>query len=107
MPERTPLAFGLVGCGTIAPTHADALRSLPQAALVACCDIDLEKARAFAERYGIPPEHVHSSLDSLLADESVQAVTVCTPSGLHADMGVSVLRSGRPVMVEKPMDVGL
>ncbi|HEX5324209.1 MAG TPA: Gfo/Idh/MocA family oxidoreductase [Capsulimonadaceae bacterium] len=107
MSERSPLAFGLVGCGTIAPTHADALRSLPQAALVACCDTNAAKARAFAERYHISAEHVHNSLESFLADEAIQAVTVCTPSGLHAEVGIASLRSGRPVIVEKPMDVSL
>lgn len=111
MPETTPLAFGVIGCGTIAPTHADALRSLrnaPYAAdLAACCDIVPERARAFAERYEIAREHTHTSLESFLADEIIQAVSVCTPSGLHAQIGVAALRSGRPVIVEKPVDVSL
>jgi predicted dehydrogenase len=107
MSERNPLAFGVVGCGTISPTHADALRSLPKATLVACCDIDPQKAQAFGRRYNIPAEHIHTTLDAFLADTAVQAVTVCTPSGLHAEIGVSALRSGRPVIVEKPMDVSL
>lgn len=111
MAENTPLAFGLIGCGTIATTHADALRSLRNnsypADLVACCDIVPERANAFAARYGLAPEHTHTSLKSFLADESVQAVTVCTPSGLHAEVGIAALRSGRPVIVEKPIDVSL
>lgn len=107
MPERIPLAFGVVGCGTIAPTHADALRSLPQATLVACCDIDPVRARSFGQRYQIPDKHIHTALDSFLADDAVKAVAVCTPSGLHAEIGVAALRSGRPVIVEKPMDVTL
>lgn len=105
--ESTPLAFGLIGCGTIAVTHADALRSLEEASLVACCDIVGERAREFGKRYDIPPEHVHTSLASFLADRSVQAVTVCTPSGTHAEIGIAALSSGRPAIVEKPVDVSL
>ena len=98
-----PLRFGLVGCGVIAPTHADALCLLPQAALVACCDSRPDRAQAFAERYNLRAV----SLDEMLADPLVDAVTVCTPSGLHAQIGCRALRAGKHVLVEKPMDVSL
>ncbi len=100
---EAPLRFAIVGCGSIAPTHADALASLPEAALVACCDSLPERAIAFAQKYGLRPV----SLDEMLADPAIDAVTVCTPSGLHAEIGVRALRAGKHVLVEKPMDVSL
>src|SRR5579884_725486 len=107
MPDTDRLAFGLVGCGTIASTHADALSSLGNASLVACCDIVPERAHAFAQRYGIASEHTHARFSSFLEDPAVRAVTICTPSGTHAELGAASLQSGRPTVVEKPMDVSL
>lgn len=98
-----PLRFALVGCGSIAPTHADALAFLPQAALRACCDSVPGRAAAFAQRYGIPS----LPLENILADPAIDAVSVCTPSGLHAEIGIQALRAGKHVLLEKPMDVTL
>lgn len=98
-----PLRFGLVGCGTIAPTHADALRALPGAALAACCDSRPKRAQAFAHAYGLRAV----TLDEMLADPALDAVCVCTPSGLHSAIGVRALRAGKHVLAEKPMDVSL
>ncbi|MDQ2688293.1 MAG: Gfo/Idh/MocA family oxidoreductase [Armatimonadota bacterium] len=103
--SSSPLRFAIVGCGSIAPTHADALAALPpgEAVLTACCDSVPERAQAFAERYGVQSV----SYEALLRDASIDAVSVCAPSGLHAALGVPTLRAGKHVIVEKPMDVSL
>ena len=44
--------FGVVGCGVIAPTHVQAIKACPEAELVAVCDIDEPKGRAFATEHG-------------------------------------------------------
>ena len=101
----TPLRFGLVGCGTIAPTHAQALAALePEGArLVACVDIVPERAEAFGLEFGLAV----TDFDSLLADPAIDAVTVCAPSGRHAELGERALRAGKHVVVEKPMEISL
>ena len=103
--SSSPLRFAIVGCGSIAPTHADALRALSPdgAALAACCDSVPERAQAFAARYGIRAVPYQEAL----RDDEIDAVSVCTPSGLHAELGVPALRAGKHVIVEKPMDVSL
>lgn len=103
--DAAPLNFGIIGCGTISATHADALLGLKTARLVACCDIVPERAAQFAKTYNIAPEHIHTNVKSFLQDPAVGAATVCTPSGLHAEIAMQALRSGKPVIVEKPMDV--
>jgi UDP-N-acetyl-2-amino-2-deoxyglucuronate dehydrogenase len=95
------MRFALIGCGTIAPTHAEALAALPEAELVACCDSVPEAAHAFADRFGLRA----MDLQDLLEDGEIEAVTICTPSGLHAEIGVACLLAGKHVIVEKPMDV--
>ena len=101
----TPLRFAIVGCGTIAPTHAEALTALKDqgASLVACCDSVAERAGALASRFGLDM----CEFDDLLADPAIDAVCICAPSGLHADLGVRALGAGKHVMVEKPMDISL
>ena len=101
----TPLRFALVGCGTIAPTHAEALAALrgEGAFLVACCDPVEERAGALAARFGLDV----AEFDDLLADPTIDAITLCTPSGTHADLGGRALRAGKHVVVEKPMDISL
>jgi UDP-N-acetyl-2-amino-2-deoxyglucuronate dehydrogenase len=94
--------FGIVGCGVIAPTHANAIAGLHGAHLVAVTDIVPEKAKAFAEERGVAWE---ADLDALLARRDIDVVSVCVPSGLHADIGVRAARAGKHLVVEKPIDV--
>jgi predicted dehydrogenase len=98
--------FAIVGCGRIAKRHADLLGTgqINGARLAAVCDHLPERANAFAQRYGVP---AYSSLEALLRAPSIDAVSVLTPSGMHAEHAIAVARSGRHVIVEKPMALRL
>jgi predicted dehydrogenase len=96
--------FGIVGTGVIAPTHAKAIAALPAARLVAVTDVVPESAKAFAERYDCD---VEPDLDALLARADIDVVSVCVPSGLHAEVGVQAATAGKHLVVEKPLDVTL
>jgi UDP-N-acetyl-2-amino-2-deoxyglucuronate dehydrogenase len=98
------LGFGIVGCGVIAETYAAALTGLPGARLVAVTDVDGERAAKFAVAHAIADA---GSLEELLARPDVEAVCVCVPSGLHAEVGLAVAKAGRHVVVEKPIDISL
>lgn len=97
-----PLRFGIMGCGVIGPTHAAAIASLPEARLVAVADAVPERARALAEKYGVK---AYSSLREMLDNEALDVVNVCTPSGQHGEHACAAMRSGRNVIVEKPMEI--
>ena len=103
--SQTPLRFAIVGCGTIADTHAQALAALTPEGVspTVCCDVVPERAASFAAKYGLQAQ----GFDAMLADPDVDAVSICAPSGLHADLGARALRAGKHVVVEKPMDVSL
>ncbi len=97
-----PLSFALLGCGAIASTHAKALLSLPECArLSACGDVDMAKADALALQYATRA----MSWREILSDDTIDAVSICTPSGTHAALAAEALRSGKHVLVEKPFDV--
>ena len=102
------IRFAVLGAGVIGKVHAKALAELSEVAeLAVVVDTDLAKAQKLAEEYGV---EASDDLDAVLAragDGAVDAVTVCTPSGLHADLAVTVLEAGKHVVVEKPLDVNL
>jgi UDP-N-acetyl-2-amino-2-deoxyglucuronate dehydrogenase len=96
------LRFAVVGCGVIAPTHVRALLELAdRAEVVACSDVIPERAQALAAEFGLTA----TPYEDVLADPTIDVVSVCTPSGLHAKVGVPALLAGKHVIVEKPMDV--
>jgi predicted dehydrogenase len=98
--------FALVGAGTIGATHAKALAALPDVArLVAVVDTDPAKAAALADRHGVAV--ISTDLDAVLRRADIDAVSICTPSGRHADGAVAALEAGKHVVVEKPIDITL
>lgn len=98
--------FALIGCGRIAKRHAELLGTgqIAGARLAAVCDIIPERAREYGERYKVPH---FTSVDELLASKGIDAVSVLTPSGSHADIAVKAAQSHRHVVVEKPMALTL
>jgi UDP-N-acetyl-2-amino-2-deoxyglucuronate dehydrogenase len=96
------LQFGIIGCGVIGRVHAQAITSLPDAQLVAVADIIPERAQELAEAFHATP---YSDFQEMLAREQLDVVDVCTPSGMHGEHACQVMRSGRNVIVEKPMEI--
>ncbi len=96
--------FGIVGCGMIAKFHANAIRDLGNARLVACYDAVPAAADRFAEQQNCRPYH---DLKKMLKDPEVQVVTICTPSGAHMEPAVAAAKAGKHVIVEKPLEITL
>ncbi len=97
----------LIGCGVVGEVHARALAELAlqeRAHLAGVVDSDRARAERFGQVWGV---RATSSLDEALSWPGVHLVQVCTPSGLHATVGVQAARAGKHVLVEKPIDVAL
>lgn len=97
--------FGVVGCGSIGPTHAAAIGQIPGAQLVALSDVDCGRARELAGKHGV--NRIHADQRELFADAEVDVVCLCTPSGMHANGAVAAMEAGKHVIVEKPMEISL
>lgn len=95
------LGVALVGAGFIADYHLAALRALPGVALRAVVARDAAKARACADRFGVPD--AGDSLAALLARADVQAVVVATPDDTHEAVATACLEAGKAVLLQKPM----
>lgn len=97
------IGFGIIGCGVIADFHANALFGLPdEAVLVGVADARYESAVRFAQAKQV---RAFASVDEMLACDEIDAVTVCTPSGFHADVAVKAANAGKHIIVEKPMAI--
>ena len=106
--------FGIIGCGRIAPRHADSLVHIDGARLVAAADIKVSRAENLAarisreyDRRGLPPVEPCADYRELLDRSDIDVVNICTPSGLHAQMTIDALEAGKHVIVEKPMALSL
>jgi predicted dehydrogenase len=98
------LRFGILGCGVIGPHHARAIAGLQSAELVAVADVVPELAEELADDHGC--SH-YASLEEMLSGVDLDAVCVCTPSGMHAEGAITALEAGKDVIIEKPVDVTL
>jgi predicted dehydrogenase len=93
--------FGIIGTGSIAQRHAEAIAAIDNAELCVVYDKIPKRAAAFAREHhcrAVP------SLKALLASD-IEAVTVATPSGLHAEVAIPAARAGKHILCEKPLDV--
>jgi len=97
--ERVRVA--VIGAGFWGRNHVRVLTELDGCEVVAVCDIDLDRAKRVAQAFGVP--RYTADYRELCEDDSVDAVTVCTPSTTHARMAVDFVSSGKDVLVEKPM----
>lgn len=95
------MKFAIIGCGRIAHRHAEEIVNNPKAELVSVCDIVPERTKEFARRYSAREQYL--DYRELLEKSNVDVVNICTPSGLHAEMGIAAALAGKHVIVEKPM----
>ena len=95
------LRVGVIGAGSIANMHLKSYVANPDVEIVGIYDINHERARQQAERYGA---HTwFATLDELLARPDIDAVSICTWNNSHAEMAIAALDAGKHVLVEKPL----
>lgn len=94
--------FAIIGCGSIANVHADAINDIANAQLVAVYGRDLNKASDFAKKYDIKP---YDNLDLMFQQADVDAVTITTPSGYHLEPTLVAAKHSKHIIVEKPLEI--
>lgn len=93
---------GVLGAGAWARfAHLPGYKRDPRCELVAIADPVVERAREFAQEFGIP--HVYDSHEALIAREDLDLVDVCTPSATHFELTWAALQAGKHVLCEKPV----
>ena len=93
-----PVRCALVGVGMMGSVHVQILHALPEADLVACCDVDPGVADSLPSGMSF-----FGDLDRMLESQKLEAVFVCTPQEQHLPVVARCLEAGLPVFCEKPI----
>ena len=99
------LRIAVIGCGGIAQTHMKAYADIPNAEVVAGCDILQERLDLMHEKWGIPRDRLFLKWREMFKalKGKIDAVDVCTPNGVHAPAVIDACNAGLHAMTEKPM----
>ncbi len=96
------IGFGIIGLGSISKTHAFALQNQSDCYLVGGYHRDPIKADRWADDHDC---RAYYSLEEMLSDPEIKAVSITTPSGYHLDPALAAIRAGKHVLIEKPMEI--
>ena len=92
---------GILGCGKIAQVrHIPEYAENPDVKLAAFYNPSRKRAEEKAEKYG---GKVYDTAEELLADKSIDAVSICAANYAHAELTIKALEAGKHVLCEKPM----
>ena len=93
---------GVIGCGNISSIYLESPSTFDILNIVACADIDLERARSQASRYNVPKVY---TVDELLADPDIDIVINLTIPKVHAQISKAAIEAGKAAYSEKPLAI--
>lgn len=95
-----PVGVGVIGAGVISAQYLANLTTFPDLEVRFVADIDLERARARAEEFGVPAS---GTVEELLADARIEIVVNLTLPSAHAEVDLAIIAAGKHVWSEKPI----
>ena len=98
------IRVAVVGTGNIGAFHSRALEGVHEAHLIGVCDTNRESAEKLAEELNVA---AYTDLEKLFVCSDLDAIHVCTPSGLHGEATIAAAKAGKHILCEKPMEVTL
>lgn len=103
MSTDSKLRIAFIGAGGIAGAHLAALATMDDVEVVALADPSEQAMRKWADQYQIDSKNLFTDYQQMLDAVEPDAVSVCTPNGLHAPASIASSKAGAHVIVEKPM----
>lgn len=103
MPDK--INFAIIGCGRISGKHIGSIKELPNARLMAVCDVKPDRLESKSAEAGCPGYADYRQM--LEKHPEIDVVSVITESGLHAPIAIECAHAGKHVLVEKPMALTL
>ncbi len=109
MATKKIIRIGLVGYGFMGRTHSNAYNRIRnffpeleyQPVLKAVCARNKERVQAFADQWGF--ESIETDWRVLIARDDIDAIDICTPNNMHAEIAIAAAESGKMVLCEKPL----
>jgi len=93
--------IGIIGTGQIGKSHLRKYKDVPDARIVAACDVNEQELKRVASQYDIP--NTFTDFRELLAMDEIVAVDVCLHNNLHAPVSIAAMEAGKHVYCEKPL----
>jgi UDP-N-acetyl-2-amino-2-deoxyglucuronate dehydrogenase len=94
----------IIGCGNIFPMHAESVKALENAKVVAVCDVKEARVKEKAQQYGC---NFYMDYKEMLSKEKIDVLHICLPHYLHAEVAIYAANLGKHVLTEKPMSIKL
>ena len=109
MSNKKQLRIGLVGTGFMGRTHSNGYNRVDNffpdlqysPILKAVCSRNKEKVQAFADQWGY--ESIETDWKALIARNDIDAVDICTPNDMHAEIAIAAAQAGKMILCEKPL----
>lgn len=109
MTNKKELRIGLIGCGFMGRTHSNGYKRVGdffpelvyRPVLKAVCSRNKEKVQAFADQWGY--ESVETDWKVLIARDDIDAVDICAPNNMHAEIAIAAAAAGKMILCEKPL----
>lgn len=95
------IRIGIIGTGGMAKWHAQEFVKAPGVKVTACCDVNEDRARQFAEQWKIPA--VYTDFRRMLREQEFDGVTNITPDPFHAEISLATIAKGVAILCEKPL----
>jgi predicted dehydrogenase len=101
MSKKSRYSIAVIGAGAIGQDHIASFQQHPAARVVALADVSAERGRETADKFGVP--ELVTDYRVLLARDDIDVVSIALPNYLHGPVALEALRSGKHVMLDKPM----
>ena len=109
MTNKTELRIGLIGCGFMGRTHTNGYKRVSdffpeltyRPVLKAVCWRNKDKVQAFANQWGY--ESIETDWKVLIARDDIDAIDICAPNNMHAEIAIAAARAGKMILCEKPL----
>ena len=109
MANKKELRIGLIGCGFMGRTHSNGYKRVGdffpeldyRPVLKAVCSRSKDKVQSFAEQWGY--ESFETDWKVLIARNDIDAVDICAPNNMHAEIAIAAAAAGKMILCEKPL----
>ncbi|MGY3052045.1 putative dehydrogenase [Pedobacter sp. UYEF25] len=109
MSIKKELRIGLIGCGLMGRTHTNGYKRVgdffPELeytpVLKAVCSRSRDKAQVFADQWGY--ESIETDWKAVIARDDIDAVDICAPNNMHAEIAIAAAKAGKMILCEKPL----
>jgi predicted dehydrogenase len=109
MAKKEELRIGLIGCGFMGRTHSNAYNRIPnffpgleyRPVLKAVCSRSKNNVIAFADQWGY--ESFETDWQNIIARNDIDAIDICAPNDMHAEIALAAAAAGKMVLTEKPL----